>query len=208
MKTLYGIDFDGEYAKIIPLFSSVHSLQVEERGQDIEMRDIAAMLERNEMGPETRSYHHLENLVRLFDDEQSNASVIGAFNRFKDQIISDPELSDSEKRRLVMALTTIASNYDGIAKGITSSMREASNERTQGLFNRVWRVIRSVIITSTIGAAIGATEGPVGAIIGAAVTTTAAVSDAQFNHNCHFALQCDGGWRQDCMTGECKPYAQ
>lgn len=37
--------------------------------------------------------------------------------------------------------------------------------------------------------------GPVGAI-----------TDSWANNYCHFAMQCDGGWRQSCSSGECAPY--
>lgn len=82
-----------------------------------------------------------------------------------------------------------------------------SNERTLGWFSsKVWRVIRSVVIAATIGAMIGLTEGPYVAIAAAVVMGAAAYADAAANDYCHFAVQCSGGWRQDCDTGECKPY--
>lgn len=54
----------------------------------------------------------------------------------------------------------------------------------------------------------GIPGGYPGVAIGATVAGSTAIADYRSNNYCHFALQCDGGWRQDCMTGECMPYVQ
>ena len=47
---------------------------------------------------------------------------------------------------------------------------------------------------------------PIAAIVGGTIMGIVAVVDAGANGYCHFAMQCDGGWRQDCASGVCMPY--
>lgn len=81
--------------------------------------------------------------------------------------------------------------------------------RTQSWFINAWRWVRSVIVTAGVGFAVGYLSlglNPTAGIIGAIVAGGAAIADAWANDYCHFALQCDGGWRQECSTGQCAPY--
>ena len=206
-KISYEFDFDVEYGKVISRLTTTHLLQVASLGQDLAMSDMALVLQNNGVIQGTPSYRYLENIMNLFDSERSVVDMAGAFNRLRSAVLSDETVTKLDRDRLAMTFTLLINNYDGIVKGIEASLKAASSERTEGFFtSRVWRVIRSVVVAVSIGVMVGVSEGPYVAVAAAVVMGAAAYADAAVNDNCHFAVQCSGGWRQDCNTGECKPY--
>lgn len=206
-KSSYGFDFDVEYGRVISRLTATGPLQIAALGQDIALSDMALVLQNSGVIQGTPSYRYLENIMNLFDSERSIIEMAWAFNSLRDIVMLDETMTQPDRDRLAMTFTLLINNYDGIVKGIKAGLEDASSERTEGFFNsRVWRVIRSVVVAVVIGTMIGITEGPYVAVAAAVVAGAAAYADAAVNDNCHFAVQCSGGWRQDCNTGECKPY--
>lgn len=209
MKKSYGINFDTEYEKLFSRLATDHDQRVEARGEDIDIKDVGIILLDNGITDETAAFRYLMNLTHLFDENNSGTSIANELNQLGLDASSDRTLTNAERDRLEITFKLLASNYNGIAKSIERDLRNSASERIQGWFNsRVWRVIRSVVVTATIGALVGSYVNPYVAIVGGVIMGAAALADASANNNCHFAVQCSGGWRQDCDTGECKPYAQ
>lgn len=204
-KARYGLDFNNRYNQMLPSFLTDHPLRLEVRGQDISMADVSLILQKNDIAPTSPIYQYLEVMISLFDIEQEADDMINGFRMLRNRVMQDPWLDKPDRERLDMTFALIMSNYHGLVDA-ASNIRTSSDARTQGWFSKVWRIVRSVVITASLGAMIGARYGEDGAIVGAVILGAAAIADAAANDNCHFALQCSGGWRQDCSTGECKPY--
>jgi len=207
-KASYNVDFGLEYEKMRSHFIVDQDFETNARGSDIVMSNMPTVLKRHGIVVGTPVYQFLENMSALFDSEASNAQMAVEFKLLKEQAVSDKSLNESDRGKIVSALTLITSNYNGIVAVVSKAFRQASGGRSQGLFSVVWRVVRSVVVTAAVGALMGIPGGYPAIAIGATIAGSAAIADYRVNDYCHFALQCGGGWRQDCMTGECKPYTR
>lgn len=126
----------------------------------------------------------------------------------RSDIANDFTMPQYERASLLSAWDAVITNYEGL---LQISYAIFSGEiyaiaRTEGWFSNAWRIFRSVVLLAAVGALIGFTMGLTGAIVGAIVMGIVGITDAWANGNCHFAMQCDGGWRQSCSSGECRPF--
>lgn len=127
----------------------------------------------------------------------------------RNEIASNHLLNSYERNNLLSTWDAVIANYSGLLE-VSYSLYNGqiyTIARTQGWFRTAWRVIRSVVLTAAVGLIVGFyTCGPPCAIVGAVVMGVVAIADAWANNYCHFAMQCDGGWRQDCSSGVCMAY--
>ena len=121
--------------------------------------------------------------------------------------------STSERNALYKAVDTYTSNIDAVFKIVEKNFEKGSIAVRTSAFGwrKFLRKVRSVLISTAVGAyagfkagAIGGPAGAIaGAIIGGSVGLVGSVLDVAFNDRCHYALQCSNKWMQTCETGEC-----
>lgn len=207
VKAEYNINFDKEYEQLLPYFSDNRERNKSARGLDVTISDLAGVLESAGISESSESYNYLVQVSSLFEDEQlTEEQILNELTRLKNQIETNNSIVLGEKEKLLMVSTLLLNNFTEIADNLYTSEGGVAGGRTNGWLQKAWRVVRSVVLTAGVGALVGAAAGPVGAIVGAIVVGAVAITDAAANNYCHFAMQCAGGWRQDCATGVCAPY--
>lgn len=209
IKLKYDINLEEEYKKISQYFFSANSEDIKVRIKEININDISIILENAGIYKESYSYNYLVQLSNLFEnDEIEEGELQNSLNNLKINIENDFTIPAEEKERLILTSTLLANNFQEILDNLYSLEGGSQGVRTKGWFKKVWRIVRSVVVTAGVGVLIGASAGAVGAIVGGIVMGAVAITDAAANDYCHYAMQCDGGWRQSCTTGECTPYLQ
>ena len=149
------------------------------------------------------------------DEEQLPEDLEEVFSRLDQiefEISSDQLLQESEKHHLKMMINVYRVNFETILEIVAVELGEdPENVRTE-LFGkkfkrwakRVWRRVRSVVVSTAVMVGAGfLAGGPIGAIIAGGLTLIGTSLDMAFNNVCHFAMQCPSGWMQDCTTGNC-----
>jgi hypothetical protein len=203
----YDINYDEEYDRLLPHFNLKNNLNKSARGMDIAMSDLSPILENAGISESSQAYDYLVKVSNLFEDEQlAEEQIRSRLNEFRNQIENNALINSAEKERLLATSTLLLHNFSGIADNLYESEGGIAGGRTNGWLRRAWRVVRSVVLTAAVGALVGASMGPKGAIVGAIVMGAVAITDVAANNHCHFAMQCDGGWRQNCTTGVCTPF--
>jgi hypothetical protein len=209
VKLKYDINLEDEYKKISPYFFSVNSEDKNVRINEINMNDISLILENAGISKTSESYNYLIQLSNLFEnDELDEHEILNGLNGLKFDIEDNLTISTAEKERLILTSTLLVNNFLDIVDNLYSMEGGLQGGRNKGWLKKAWRIVRSVVVTAGVGALIGASAGAVGAIVGGIVMGAVAITDAAANDYCHYAMQCDGGWRQSCTTGECAPYLQ
>ena len=206
----YNIDFDAEYKKLKPKFVVGAGTNKDlARMKEIDLAGFQDILNNNGITYGSYSYDYLIRLSNVFEngvyEEWETQNII---NQMRDEITNNYSIPADEKSNLLSTWDGLKINYSGLVQ-VAHSINNGevyAVARTQGWFKSVWRVVRSVILTAAVGALVGAAAGSVGLVIGAIVMGAVAITDAALNDYCHFAMQCDGGWRQECSTGQCAPY--
>lgn len=205
----YNFDFNAEYQKLRPKFVSEKHKDVAARTQEIDLYNFQDILNSNGISYGSYSYDYLSRLSGIFENGiYEEWEVQNIISQMRNEITNNYSISPSEKSNLLNTWDALTVNYNGLIE-VSYSIYNGeiyAMARTQGWFRTAWRVVRSVVLTAAVGAIIGATISGPGAIVGAIVMGVVAITDAWANDYCHFAFQCDGGWRQECSTGNCAPY--
>ena len=152
---------------------------------------------------------HIDRIYNIIDPEKDwksksefiNAVVNNAIKEQKSNVKANCCLSVKEKDMLITMLNTFADNISAVY-----DFAEKSKPTPNGRFRlkRFFRKVRSIMVTTVVAAGAGfLTAGPAGAIIGASAALIGSTLDILFNNRCHYAMQCEKGWEQDCDTGEC-----
>jgi hypothetical protein len=209
----YGIDFNAGYEMLMPYFKPTHSNKKGNTVSEVDMGAVDEILFSLGVGTSSPIYEYLQNVSGLFDGGLLSEDEIRVeLETLKAGILQNDKMTDKEKDKLATVATVVLVNFTGIVDVVADGYTAGSEERTQGWFNKVWRVVRSVVVTAALGAIVGALSTDedgnviVNAVVGSAIGGVAAIVDAAANDHCHFALQCSGGWRQNCSSGECEPY--
>ncbi|MBX2897097.1 MAG: hypothetical protein KF763_16745 [Cyclobacteriaceae bacterium] len=206
----YNFNFDAEFQKLKPKFvSGKQDNHPSARTQEIDLYNFQEILNSNGIAYGSYSYDYLNRLSVIFENGiYEQWEVQNIISQMRNEISNNYSMSASERSNLLNTWDALTSNYNGL---VDVSYSIANGEimaiaRTKGWFRTAWRIVRSVVLTAAVGAIIGATISGPGAIVGAIVMGVVAITDAWANDYCHFAFQCDGGWRQECSTGNCAPY--
>lgn len=209
--TMYGVDLHAEFQKIEASFISDQS-KSNAKTAEIDLYNFQATLDNVGISEGSYSYDYFTQLSGIFENGiYEEWEIETMINNMRNEISNNYLLSSYERNNLLMAWDALIINYDGLINA-SYSIYDGSvyaTAKTKGWFRTAWRVVRSVILTAGVGFAVGfiASGGnPIGGIVGAVINGGAATADAIFNDYCHFAMQCDGGWRQECSTGYCAPY--
>ncbi len=204
------VDFIDEYEKISSKFIKQEPNEYHTgRMNDIDLYNFQDILDENGISYGSHSHDYLSTLSNIFENGiYEEWEIHNQLNQMRNNILNNYSIPYYEKNNLLTTWDALIINYEGLIQVSYSiySEQEYSMARTQGWFRNAWRVVRSVILTAGVGALIGSTAGPIGAIVGGIVMGAVAITDVWANDYCHFAMQCDGGWRQECSTGECAPY--
>lgn len=206
----YHLDFDKEFQKLKPKFTVVKHNDPSARTQEIDLYNFQEILNSNGITYGSYSYDYLSRLSGIFENGiYEDWEVQNIIYQMRNEIANNYAMSSSERSSLLNTWDALTSNYSGLVD-VSYSLYNGeimAIARTQGWFRTAWRVVRSVVLTAVVGAVIGwYGAGPIGAIVGAVVMGAVAITDAWANDYCHFAFQCNGGWRQDCSSGDCMPY--
>ena len=213
MNSRYDIDFSAGYKMLMPYFNPTRGDKAANTISEVNIGAVDEILFNMGVGNSSPIYEYLQNVSGLFDGGLlSEDEITIELKKLKVGILQNDGIEDKEKDKLATVATLVHLNFTGIVDVVADGDKAGSVERTQGWFNKVWRVVRSVVVTAALGAIVGALsteEGGnviVSVIIGSAIGGVAAIVDAAANDHCHFAMQCSGGWRQNCSSGECEPY--
>ncbi|MFN7405071.1 MAG: hypothetical protein ACK5SL_00870 [Cyclobacteriaceae bacterium] len=208
----YNFDFDAEFQKLKPKFASGKQNNPSARTQEIDLYNFQEILNNNGITYGSHSHDYLSRLSGIFEngvyDESEIQSVI---SQMRNEISNNYSMSSYEKGNLLSTWDVLTTNYNGLVE-VSYSLYNGeiyAMARTQGWFRNAWRVVRSVVLTAAVGFVVGfiASGGnPIAGKVGAIIAGGAAIADAWANNYCHFAMQRDGGWRQECSTGQCAPY--
>jgi len=206
----YNLDFDAEFQKIKPKFISAGHKDIAARTEEIDLCNFQEVLNNNGITYGSYSHDYLSRLSGIFENGiYEEWEIQNIIYQMRNEIVNNYSISSYEKSNLLSAWDALTTNYNGLVE-VSYSIYNGeiyAMARTQGWFRTAWRKVRSVVLTAVVGALVGwSTAGPVGAIVGAIVMGGVAIADAWANDYCHFAMQCDGGWRQDCSSGDCMPY--
>jgi len=205
----YNFDFDAEFQKLKPKFASGKHNDPSARTQEIDLYNFQEILNSNGITYGSYSYDYLSRLSGIFENGiYEDWEVKNIIYNMKNEIANNYAMSAPERSNLLNTWDALTSNYNGLVD-VSYSIYNGeiyAMARTKGWFRTAWRVLRSVVLTAAVGVFIGATISGPGAIVGAIVMGVVAITDAWANDYCHFAFQCDGGWRQECSTGNCAPY--
>jgi|DewCreStandDraft_4_1066084.scaffolds.fasta_scaffold115306_2 RNAse (barnase) inhibitor barstar len=206
----YAFDFDKEHRKFISQILPPRNKDASFRIQEIDLYNFQEILDYNGITPESTTYGYLASLSNIFNGGiYEDWEIYNLIHEMRADIADDFSMPDYERANLLHTWDVLITNYEGFLQ-ISYAIFAGeiySMARTQGWFRKAWRIFRSVVLVAAVGAMIGwFAGGPVGAIILAIIMGTVAITDAWANNYCHFAMQCDGGWRQSCSSGECTPY--
>jgi hypothetical protein len=205
----YNLDFESEFQKLRPYFISGNNNYPSAKVQEITLYNLQNILNDNGIHYGSASYNYLAALSDIFNDGlYEEDGVEELIYEMRNEIAQDYTMDDSERNNLLATWDALLVNHDGLVQ-VTQAVFNGeiyAMARTQGWLRNAWRIFRSVVLLAAVGALIGATFGLTGVIVGAVVMGIVAITDAWANGYCHYALQCDGGWRQSCSTGECMPY--
>jgi hypothetical protein len=205
LKSKYAIEFDQHYKNILPSLTATKPQKMF-RTLEMTLGDLEIIMATSGITTDSETYQYLQALSNLFEGGQlSEDEILTEMSNLKNGVENNSSLNPQEKDRLIFVSTLMFNNFLGITD-VLATADQTSGGRAKGWLQKAWRVVRSVVLIAGVGAAIGSTEGPYGAVVGAIVMGVVAIADAAFNDNCHFAMQCPGGWRQDCTTGVCKPF--
>ena len=215
MNSRYGIDFNTGYRMLMPYFNPTRGDKGATTVSEVNIAPVDEILSNMGVGKSSPIYEYLQNVSGLFEGGLLSENEIRVeLEKLKIGILQNDEIDDKEKDKLATVATWVQLNFAGIVDVVADGDKASSVERTQGWFNKVWRVVRSIVVTAALGAIVGALsteEGgnaTVNVIVGSAIGGVAAIVDAAANDHCHFAMQCSGGWRQNCSLGECEPYVR
>lgn len=213
MHSRYAIDFNAGYERLMPYFYPSHKNEQITTSVSVAIGAVDEILSNMDIDEYSSFYKYLQNVTNLFEGGLlSEDEIVVELKKLKVGILQNNQIDDSEKDKLAIVATLVHLNFTGMVDVVADGDKINSTARTQGWFNKVWRVVRSVVVTAALGAIVGALatdEGGntiVNAVIGSAIGGVAAAIDATVNDHCHFALQCSGGWRQNCNSGDCEPY--
>ncbi|NBW34817.1 MAG: hypothetical protein EBR30_07320 [Cytophagia bacterium] len=207
----HNVDFMTEYQKISEKFTKqdIHGYHVG-RVNEIDLYNFQSILDGSGISYGSHSYDYLATLSGIFENGvYEEWEIHDQLNQMRNDILGNYSIPAYEKNNLLATWDALLANYEGLVQVSYSIFSEQGYPvaRTQGWFRNAWRIVRSVILTAGVGALVGSPLGLPGAVVGAIVMGAVAITDAWANDYCHFAMQCDGGWRQECSTGECSPYA-
>lgn len=217
LKDNYQIDFYKEGEKLPQLIPYVnYSKKIHAGGrinEEMSFADIQGLLDAQGYTQTTATFNYLADVSALFEGGVlSPDQVYSGMVNLRVQVENNYSISESERFGISTVGQIVESNFyqiiDVVSQDEGAMVRQRSGLRTASWnWGAIWRVTRSIVLTSTVGALIGfVTYGPYGALIGGVVMSIVANADAVFNGYCHFAMQCDGGWRQECISGDCAPY--
>ncbi len=208
----YNLDFDAEFQKIKPKFIAAGHKDIAARTKEIDLYNFQEILHNNGITYGSYSYDYLSRLSGIFENGvYEEWEIQNIIYQMRNEISNNYSMSSYEKSNLLSTWDVLTANYNGLVE-VSYSLYNGeiyAMARTQGWFRNAWRVVRSVVLTAAVGFTVGfiASGGnPIGGVVGAIITGGAAIADAWANDYCHFAMQCDGGWRQECSTGQCAPY--
>ena len=215
LKANYQIDFYKEGEKISLLNSYFNYSKKTHLGarinEEISFADIGGLLESAGFTSSTITYYYVASISSLFENGTfTTQAVYDGMVDLRLQIENDYTVSAWEKYGISTVGTIIENNFFQIVDIVDQENNASTRSGSRTLswnWGAIWRVTRSIVLTSTVGAFIGVvTYGPYGALVGGIIMSIASNADAVFNGYCHFAMQCDGGWRQECISGDCAPY--
>jgi hypothetical protein len=134
------------------------------------------------------------------------AAFVDGVHAVQIDIYNDASLTPNNKEILLLMCNVMQENFENILIYINADTQLMSGGRTNGWLKKAWRKVRSVLVTTVVMAGAGfAAGGPIVAIVTGAVGLITSIIDIAANNRCWFAMQCDGGWAQDCNTGACMP---
>lgn len=205
----YKLDFDAEVQKVQPVFLVGANRNMAARTAEIDLYNFQEILNNHGITYGSYSYDYLARLSGIFENGiYEQWEIQDMIYGMRNEILNNEVIPATEKSNLLATWDALMANYNGLVEVSYAIVNGEINTmaRTQNWFRNAWRVVRSVFVSVVVGTMVGATAGGSGAIIGAIVTAVAAIADAWANDYCHFAMQCAGGWRQECSSGACAPY--
>lgn len=129
-----------------------------------------------------------------------------------DILVKDKRLSKNEADALYQAYVRFEYNISSVRKVVQSNYgnEDSGGVAARGRFTKIWRRVRSVLISTAVGAGAGFLTCicPGGAIVGAVAGFVGSFLDMAINKRCHYATKCAEGWMQNCNTGACMPRGQ
>src|SRR6218665_1019292 len=221
LKTQYNVDLWDEMRKLGLEVPAVVTPAARAAGINV---DPAVFFERLNIGEESKLYPYLIELTNSVTEETTPEMLKSTLTSIESRLEMDINIPMKEKESFCAALLLITTNINSIEQALLATTATVGG-RTNGWFRTLWRVVRSVVVTTVLGAAIGALKRAdgggivslVGAVVGGALAFHSAIT-AMSNDTCYAAYGCNEspqggipslansfstGWRQSCVTGAC-----